>query len=314
VKIDVLFSEPHYARHMIPIWAALPDELRGDVHEMYPPGGVIAPRMGRWAMVAGWQDVSPLRGRANMIYVEHGAGQTYVDRPFDPSYSGSRGQRHRGVQGYICPSQTVADRWDKPAIAVGCPKMDRWLNQPAPKLLPDPTVCFAWHWDCQMTSETRSAWAHYQPLMPQITERFGWQGFNVVGHAHPKWDRPPDLGVPMLSTEDEVFATADVLVVDNSSLAYEAALLGIHVICLNAPWYRRDVEHGLRFWSHVPGLQIDEPEDLLAVNLWDLLVHTTTASTSLQLGQAAVQYAYATTDGTASAKAAAFIEQLVDGK
>lgn len=316
VKIDVVASEPHYLKHMVPIWAALPEALRGNVHPLYDQGAAQRPPMGRWALVAGWQDVAPLRGQCNMIYVEHGAGQTYVDRPHDPSYSGSRGQRHRGVVGYIAPSRTVADRWDKPAAAVGCPKMDEWLDKPKGQLSStQPTVEFAWHWDCSLVPETRSAWPHYAPWFDEIARRFTDQGFNVFQHQHPKWRRdekaPTHTPWGICNSEEGIFRYGDILIVDNSSLAYEFALLGRPVICLNAPWYRRDVEHGLRFWSHVPGIQIDDPEELLSLNLWDLLNDTTQRGECLTQGARAVEHAYAYRDGSSSVRAAAFIASLM---
>jgi hypothetical protein len=317
VKVDVVFSEPHYARHMMQIWAALPRELQGVVHPAYRVGEVQKPRMGHVAMVAGWQDVAPLRGLCNMIYVEHGAGQTYADRVHDPSYSGSRGQRHQGVIGYVAPSTTVAERWDRPAVAAGCPKMDRWLTRIAPAPIP-PGVCFAWHWDCTLVPETRSAWAHYLPRLTEIVQRYRLQGFVVYGHAHPKWygeldDAIRSTGMTLLPTEDDVFTLCDVLLVDNSSLAYEFALLGRPVLALNAPWYRRDIEHGLRFWSHVPGLEIDDPEQLLSLNLWDLIHDTPMRGVSETFRTSAVEHAYEVRDGTSSKVAAAFIAELIAG-
>lgn len=319
MKIDVVYSEPHYARHLLPIWVALPDSIRGNVHEPYPAGGAQRPPMGRWALVAGWQDVSPLRGRCNMIYVEHGAGQTYADRPYDPSYSGSQGQRHRGVRGYIAPSHTVAERWSQPAVAVGCPKMDRWIKQG--EFGPDdpPSVCFAWHWDCRLVPEARTAWPHYEPMFAQVVEAFRDQGFNVFGHEHPRWrgkmaDTLARYDVPILATEDDVFSIADILIVDNSSLAYEFALLGRPVVNLNAPWYRRDIEHGLRFWSHPPGIMIDDPNELVRLNLHDLIYPTELRAESERLRAAAIEHVYAVRDGTSSEKAAAFIASILADK
>lgn len=314
MKIDVVASEWHYLAHMLPIWNALPDHLRGTVH---PVGPVGRPPMGRIAMVAGWQDVAPLRTQCPMIYVEHGAGQTYVDRLHDPSYSGSGGNRHIGVIGYIAPSETVAARWQSaPSVAVGCPKMDAWLG--VPRSNQEPTVAFAWHWPCALVPETRTAWDHYEATFPSIVDRFREQGWRVTGHSHPKWRGEFDaaytsVGVDVLPQDYNVFREADILIVDNSSLAYEFALLGRPVICLNAPWYRRDVEHGLRFWSHVPGIEINEPEELLAFNLWDLSVESPTGMVSEFRRTQAVEHAYAVRDGSSAQRAAEWITSLVEG-
>lgn len=317
MKIDVLASETHYYKHLLPIWAALPDHLRGTVHPLRQPDHFVRPSMGRLAMVAGWQDIIPLRGLCEMIYVEHGAGQSYVDRKHDPSYSASGGQRHRGVFGYISPSETVAARWtNAPSVAVGCPKMDAFLNvayQPPA----EPTVCFAWHWPCMLVPEARTAWPHYEPLFSEIVQRFQAQGFKVLGHEHPKWRgkmnaRMTQEGLDVLPTDGDVFAGADILIVDNSSLAFEFALLGRPVVLLNAPWYRRDVEHGLRFWSNIPGLQVGGPEHLMSLNLWDLMPGGSLRPESERLAKEALPSVYAHRDGSSSARAAAFIASLVD--
>lgn len=317
MKIDVLASEPHYLAHMIPIWCELPASLQGTVHPPYDIP-ISKPPFGRIAMVAGWQDVRPLRGRCNMIYVEHGAGQTYTDRPYDPSYSGSAGDRHDGVMGYICPSDVVAARWKRaPSVAVGCPKMDRYIGAVKPfDMEGEPVVCFAWHWDCTLVPETRSVWPHYEHHFGRIVEQFRSQGFRVVGHEHPKWrgrmaETLMSFGVEILATDDEVFKTAHILIVDNSSLAYEFASLGKPVLLLNAPWYRRDVQHGLRFWSHPPGLEFDEPQELLDFNLWNCFYDTPERELGEHLRIDASNYAYKFVDGQSAKRAADWITDLV---
>ena len=317
MKVDVVASEPHYLEHLLPIWHALPDAMKGTDHPLVEPGYVTRPPMGRVAMVAGWQDVAPLRGQCQMIYVEHGAGQQYVDRLHDPSYSGSGGARHQGVIGYIAPSETVAARWSNaPAVAVGCPKMDHWLQQPPKTPLATPVVCFLWHWDCKVSQESRSAYAHYREALPLMADWFNDQGWAVAMHTHPKWRGTLDEELGRFFdffTADEVFARADVLMFDNSSMGYEFASLGRPVVCLNAPWYRREVDHGLRFWEFAPGIEVHEPDELLAFNLWDLLNDTPTRQVNEFRRVKAVEHAYAFTDGKAAERAAAWIATLLSG-
>ena len=318
MKIDVVWSEPQYLSHMESIFEALPDRLRGSILPRCQPGEAVRPPMGHIAMVAGWQDVAPLRGLCPMIFVEHGAGQTYeAGEAHNPSYSGSGGFRHKGVIAFIAPSDTVAARWTTaPAVAVGSPKMDRWIGCPSPK---EATICFAWHWPAVGTApEARSAFDHYRARLPEIVDLYTQMGFRVVGHEHPKWRGKmaefwsKELNVPVLASDVDVFEQASILMVDNSSLAYEVAMLGRPVVSLNAPWYRRDVDHGLRFWSHVPGIMVDGPDDLLGLNPWDLLNDTEIAHMSATLAANAVEHAYKFRDGSSSARAAAFITGIVD--
>lgn len=319
MKVDVCATETQYLAHMLPIWAALPGELRGEVHPLGTVGHPPRPRKGRVALVAGWQDVHPLRGLCDMIYVEHGAGQTYSDNPNQPSYSGSGGQRHQGVIGYISPNSTVAARWKKPAAAVGCPKMDHWRIPPTP---PKPAVCFAWHWMCTVAPETKSAWPHYSSRMGEVIERYRDQGFEVLIHEHPRWrgklvhEWSERFDVEVLRSDVEVFERASILMVDNSSLGMEFMLLDRPVVWLNAPWYRRDVHHGGRFWEWTDGVPcIDHPEALLRLNLWDVnawQVDPTVDTRSHQWAHARRTYEFV--DGGASMRAAAFIAQLLEGK
>ncbi len=316
MKIDLIASMRHYKDHMLPIFEALPERLRGHIH---PVGEQVRrPLFNHIAMVAGWQDVEQLGHRAKMIYVEHGAGQAYLgDEKMAtlPGYSGG-GARHRNVIGYVCPSATVAARWNAPAVAVGCPKMDPWLNGNINIGTPmGRSVCIAFHWDCRLGPEMRTAFWHYRSDLYRLADQWRAQGFHVYGHGHPRWGDTlgwefAKNGIEVLPTDTHVFMNADVLVMDNSSLMYEFASMGRPVIALNAPWYRRDVEHGMRFWSQVPGLQVDGPEQLLEL---DLLSHVTT-DPYREYRQAVVDEVYAFTDGTSAERAAAWITQLVDAR
>lgn len=309
VKIDLIASLPHYASHLLPIFQALPDDLRGEVHPPREP--VQPPRAGgRAALVASWQDLKELRNQCPIIYVEHGAGQSYGGDPrsaWQPGYSASGGGRHgETVIGYISPNQTIADRWSKPAVAVGCPKLDRWVGV-KPHI--EHSICFVWHWDCVISPEAATAFWHYAGLLPQIVDRFEQQGFSVFGHAHPRWEgelHAPmvDAGMRVLATEAEVFAMCGMLAVDNSSLGAEFMALGRPIIWLNQPGYRYDIDHGGRFWDWTRGVTtIDTPEQLLRHNLWD------EEWGDWHRHHADTVYTYR--DGRSSERAAAFIDGLI---
>jgi hypothetical protein len=114
-------------------------------------------------------------------------------------------------------------------------------------------------------------------------------------------DRWKGWQVPIVDA-DTVRRRASVLVADNTSLAYEMAHLMRNVVTLNAPWYRRDVEHGLRFWSHPPGTQVDSPDELYDLDLLKL-------EWSPEPAEAA--YGSSFNDGHAGMRAAAWLMSVI---
>lgn len=311
MTIDVLASMPHYRDHLAPIWAALPDELRGT---WWGPYGRRVDRSftantSGVLLVAGALDrVKAAPGRP-VVLLEHGAGQSYDGDPSGArhaSYSG--GADWQAAVGFLCPSERVADRWraaypGAEAVAVGCPRLDRWHGHRPLRTL-RPVVAFTFHWDCALVPETRSAWAHYERAMPAIVAELRGAGWSVVGHSHPRWKsalarRWHELGVPYVASLEEVMETADVLVADNTSALYEFAATGRPVVALNAPWYRRDVEHGLRFWSHVPGVQADDPSMVAAAVRAAAADHPSIR----EKREAVVAHVYGTLDGHATQRA-----------
>ena len=72
-----------------------------------------------------------------------------------------------------------------------------------------------------------------------------------------------EAGIEWVPELDEVARRATVYAVDNSSTLWELAVAR-PVIALNAPWYRRRVHHGLRFWDLIPGPQVDDARELEA--------------------------------------------------
>jgi len=129
------------------------------------------------------------------------------------------------------------------------------------------TVAFAFHWNYSEHPEGRSAWPHYRYAIEALAAD-GDRGYDLLGHAHPRaWEGAKGwyeaLGIEATPELADVFDRADLLISDNSSALYEFASLDRPVVVLNAPWYRREVEHGLRYWSMADvGVQVDEPDEL----------------------------------------------------
>lgn len=322
--VSAYASLPHYWSHLAPIVAALPsgDDRRSRVWADHGsrPWGERLPRSHRFdgelVLVASWPDADLLHRRrhgARLVYVEHGAGQTYRDRAGHPAFSGG-GRMHRdsGIVAYLAPSETVAARWraarpDVPVGVVGCPRLDP-LRSLAP---PARTVAITFHWPNTLCPESMWALPSWRSELRSVVGAWRRAGWEVLGHGHPKaWGALAQvwkaLDVEAVADVDELAARAFVLVADNTSLLYEWAALGRPVAVMNAPTYRRCVEHGLRFWSDVPGPQLDSPADARALDLDALAGDEVWAEVRAGI----VGRVYAHVDGSAARRAAEFITAL----
>lgn len=262
MKIDALASEPHYRDHLLPIWAQL--NMATERGTFYQPGRGVPGRSENPVLVASWNDAHrATRFGRKVILMEHGAGQTYVGVDH-PSYVGASDRQ--GVALYLAPSERAAEihRTAHPEIAaevVGCPKLDAMLDVPCP----DNGVAITHHWSCTVVPETTNAWGHFHSAYRDLAECH-----RVLGHAHPRAARNLSVlmkrhGMLFRPEFIDVVADARVLVVDNSSVGAEWMALDRPVVWLNPPWYRRDVEHGGRFWDWAAGgLQVDDPAELEA--------------------------------------------------
>jgi len=247
--IDAYASEPHYREHIEPVFAAL-GSLRGEWrrHGTDP------------VIVASYKDLMGV-GERRVIFMEHGAGQTYGRG--NPAYAGGSGREQ--VRLFLCPSKRVAkinrEAWPgTPSVVIGCPKLERYARiEPVPGV-----VGFAFHWNGGVCPETRSALSYYVEGLRDVAERYV-----TIGTAHPRIARAAakvyaDAGIEWVDA-DEMFRRAEVLACDNTSLGWEFISLDRPVVWLNAPWYRRGVEHGMRFWEWADsGVQVDEPHQLSA--------------------------------------------------
>jgi len=294
--LDLLASHPQYLAHLEPVWAALSPALRGAVGVGRAPAALVSS--------ASDLALAHRHGYRRVAYLEHGAGQTYG--PGVPGYPGGRG---RGtVTLFLSPNDhaAAADQAAYPqakVVVVGDPALDLLpARQPGPL-----AVAVSFHWDCQLLPETRSAMPYYRAALAGLARELP-----LIGHAHPKaarvlqplWAR---LGIEYVASWAEVCRRADLYVCDNSSTLYEFASTGRPVVVLNAPWYRRKVEHGLRFWQAADvGVQVSHPAQLEpAVRL-----ALTDPPEQRALRQAALRLAYTHRHGAAARAARALEEWL----
>lgn len=328
-RIDLYSSFSHYLDHLLPVFLALDPSERGDVwlspqiFDLADAVGLPAARCGlpapsgRPCLVAGYRDHATVGRRT--ILLEHGAGQQYrgdARSREDPSYAGSPGYDRCVL--FLAPHDRVAQLWRKrypstPAVAVGCPKLDR-LHAKLPRRMTgsQSTVAVSFHWDCRLIPETTSAWPHFDAALPAFAETMRANGVRVLGHAHPRiarrlrprWD---ELGVEWADAHS-VLSQADLLAVDNSSFAPEFASLGKPVLWLNAPWFRRDVEHHGRFWEWSRGqVECDDPDRLADAVLGALADPPEVRAAR----EAMVASVYVATDGGASQRAVDAIRAVI---
>lgn len=287
--------------------------------------------LSRPVLVAGFADMQRVNP-SPVVLLEHGAGQAYVDTD-SGSYSGGAGWERARL--FLCPNEAVARRWRAtyraPAVVVGCPKLDRWhhgarysaqnfaRNRPLDSLeglepvQRRPTVAITFHWECSIVPETRSAWQHYDRSLPDLVTWAEQAGVELLGHGHPRlwgkierrWRR---LGVEPVEHFADVLERADLLVGDNTSALPEFASTGRPVLWLNAPWYRRDVDHGGRFWTWPQGqVCVDEPGEL-PERILQALADPPPARLSRSR---MVQRVYPLRDGQAAERAADAIERIL---
>jgi hypothetical protein len=153
----------------------------------------------------------------------------------------------------------------------------------------------------------RSAYTHYRTALPALAERY-----TLIGHGHPRaWARLErvwrKLGVEPVARFEEVCRRAALYVADNTSTLYEFASTGRPVVVLNAPWYRRSVEHGLRFWqASGVGVHANEPGQLLGA----VAVAMDDPGWQRELRERALRLVYANRRGAAELAAQALEEWL----
>lgn len=314
--VDFLARERHFADHLIPIWEALPDELRGtfygseEVRIRYPQARGPISRRPRLTVVAAFRDLKLARERGRKcVLIEHGAGQSYRGTR-SASYIGAPDRG--GVVAVFVPGPTQARRHERahptiPAYAIGVPKLDRHHAAPRPRRRRKPVVAISFHWLCRVAPEARGAHVHYHSIFPELAREF-----DLIGHGHPRVIKElgplyKRAGIEVVSDFEDVIDRADVYVCDNSSTMYEWASLDRPVVVLNAPWFRETVEHGLRFWEHGDlGPHVWEPAALPDAIRQAIADPEEIATRRREI----VGEVYASCDGLAAKRAAALLTRL----
>lgn len=281
MRIDLYGSEPHFIDHLAPVWAAMPDQLKGRFVVHMKVAGYARrfipdvqtrglDHKTNPTLVASYGDLKRARKYGPCVYMEHGAGQSYVGT-LSGSYIG--GERD-GVTLILVPGRHAYDRAvtaypDIPVEIVGTPKLDQYFALPArpkPTSLLGASVGVSFHWDAAAVApEARSASRVFLGAIPKLASHVG----RLVGHGHPRAIHQyaktyVQNQVDVVHRFTDVVRDSDIYVCDNSSTLFEFATVAGPVVLLNAPWYRRDVEHGLRFWEFADiGPQVDHPDQLL---------------------------------------------------
>jgi len=259
--IDVLAAEGHFVDHLAPVWLALPEEQRGAFHyigrghDRDLPGwrrDLPKPSESKHTLVASAGDLIRARHlRRPTAIMEHGCGQSFGGDPKSATHSSYAGGRNRDAQLFLHPGPHPAgrDRRAYPAArveVVGCAKLD---TLPRKKRGRTPVVAIGFHWDCRVCRETRSAHMEFGRMLNQLTDRM-----EVIGTGHPRIiDKLASSyrlhGIEVVKPWEEVCRRADVYINDASSTLFEFASTGRPVVVMNPPWYRRNINHGLRFWD-----------------------------------------------------------------
>ena len=338
-RVDFFAAQRHFIDHMASIYHALPPEYRGefivndrslvdhasklnikavmDTYYRLHRDGRDSP-----LVVAAIGSSARLFSRTRpIVLVNHGAGQSWAGVRHS-SYAG--GLKRNIVSLFIEPGDHPAmkDRQAYPRAkiaTVGCSKLDGWHQQllkigRKPVGNP-PVIAVSFHWHCNVVPETKSTLPHYQRILPELAKWDRSGEVKILGHGHPNpafwkemtgiWQK---LGIEIVPDFDEVMERADVFVNDGMSTLYEFASLDRPVVVLNAPWYRRNVEHGLRFWECADvGVQVNEPGELIPAIKEALL----DKPEQQELRRKAVGKIYKFTDGRATERAVKAILELL---
>jgi hypothetical protein len=301
--VDFFARRVHFVDHVLPIWEAMEGErgkfyapeiiaeyaIGKGITDVIPlrsttdvnaiqcaPPTDVAP-----LLVCAYGDLQIARRRSPqrpIILMEHGVGLTPAQD--HAGYAGGTGMR-RQADLTLAPNEFIRMRTAKairgmPQVVIGTPKLDKfsrkWEVESRATIRKvkegKPVVCISFHWNGEKVSrEAGNAFLHYRDALDDLAHQ---DDFHLIGHGHPKymWFLEKEYearGIEVVRDFEEAMLRADLYVNDCSSTLYEFCVTGKPVVILNAPWFRRDVNLGIRFWEYTDiGPQVDEPGELCA--------------------------------------------------
>jgi hypothetical protein len=295
--VEFFARREHFIDHMLPVWNALkgergvfwiPEYLEAyaqaagveDYAVLKPEGDdplKVRPEGLAPLVVSAYGDALIAKKfvpQRPFIMMEHGVGLTFSGHP---GYAGGRGLRN-SMSLFLAPNEfirakTQAAIRDAMQVVIGTPKLDAYGHSPKNERTSfgegkkgTPVVAISFHWNGEKVApEAGNALLHYMQVLPELAKR---TDIRRLGHGHPKYRFAlgpiyESLGIEVEWTFARVMERADVYVNDCSSTMYEFCVTGKPVVILNAPWFRRNVKHGIRFWDYTDiGPQVDEPTEL----------------------------------------------------
>lgn len=289
--IDFYAYGPQMIDHMIPVWDALPNNMRGKffikpsikkrkyTHVMFTPLDINTVKLFKKGkgpvLVANEAAMKRAHkyGRKTIIML-HDSGNTIgYPKPTMPGFL-KRGPEN-GTILFLATGEHIANHWKErypniPCEIIGCPKLDKWTNYKKPKSrTPVVAFSFTWNWQDQQwkgskVETIKGAYEHYRKEIPKLKK----QPWKIIANAHQKMiprirKDYEKMGFNIVDFET-VMRDADVYVCDYSSTIFEFAYTDRPVVVLNAPWNDKKINHGLRFWKCADvGVQVDSPKALI---------------------------------------------------
>lgn len=287
MKFDFLARQGYLLDHLAPLWNELPEDQRGEFFVLGSRAQELAESRLKGGKVRDYLDEGPcgsnhiivasygdsIRAKTDpkrhVILMEHGIGLTFGKA----AYADGLGQRALcsliPVQSQYIANKVHPDLKHIPHPIIGVPKLDKWFKPRVDPIMPKkPTIAFAFHHGDKFSRPggIGSAWEHYVDMFPLLPLQYRW-----IFHAHPAsnprlLESLKNWGLEYVEDLETVFNQADILINDCGSSAYEFCTTGKPVILLNAPWFDKKTQYGIRFWDYANiGHQVEGPDQLESI-------------------------------------------------